>query len=596
MEKKNHRVSWKTLKEERGNTSKKFSRVVKKIIIMLRVCKIFRQGLHGFRECQIMQVAEKEKPIFTAWDKRKQAKMTFNYTDFFFEQEHFPRRGIEITQKRPEWRAESEIYSLCNFLRGLKSFWNYSLRVQLLLAKVVRYERFGRRRVIFKKGHKGNSFYFIYLGTVAMTSDEDGSSAFLDAHPDLLSKGSSFGEMALLTGCDRIATVVCMEDTELLVVDKEDFFGCGIDEEVKEEFQVRFNFFRDHNLFKTWSYKALSTVASHCKVEKFPFGQVISRNVTDSGFIMFVTEGLCDVIRLVDLSTCISYYKWIWKHLTPVDQSLLDTKNFEKSSRKRFRDFQIESYPIMDFSNLKMAYMEKIRQKEKADSLKDDKDNPTEELNSQNKYFWIGSNSSPVSCAMVMTEFGPLPQEAVVGVYVKIHTLEPGGILGLHQHLIPDNLQDKRSMILVSRGTTIIRLRKDIFDEFIDSETKGKLKDLQITYPRDNIICQKILSENSWNVFRKDLLKLLTKFPPYEMFTAFRVRKKCFYSPLSGILDLKNLGKEPRGSYPIFNATADSPPKTILPPLRLIEGISAPRYQLKELMPTYKIPGIFFES
>ncbi|XP_051835182.1 cyclic nucleotide-binding domain-containing protein 2 isoform X2 [Antechinus flavipes] len=580
MEKKKHRISWRTWKEERGYTSKKFSSAVKKIIIMLRVCKIFREGLHGFRECQITQVTEKEKPIFTAWDKRKQAKLTFNYTDFFFEQEHFPRRAIEIAQKRPEWREESEIYNLCNFLRGLKSFWNYSQQVQLLLAKVVRYERFGRRRVIFKKGHKGHSFYFIYLGTVAVTSDEDGSSAFLDAHPDLLSKGSSFGEMALLTDCDRIATVVCMEDTELLVVDKEDFFGYNIDEEVKKEFQVRFNFFRDHSLFKTWSHKALSTVASHCKVEKFPFGQVISRNVTDSGFIMFVTEGLCDVIRLVDLSTCISYYKWIWKHLTPVDQSLLDTQNFERSSRKRFRDFQIKSYPVMDFSNLKMAHMEKIRQKEKLDTLKDDKDNPTEELNSEKKYFRIASTSPPVSCTMVMTEFGPLPQEAV----------------GLHQHLIPDNLQDKRSLILVSRGTTIIRLRKDMFDEFVDSETKGKLKDLQITYPRDNIICQKILKENSWNVFRKDLLKLLTQFPPYEMFTAFRLRKKCLYSPLSGILDLKNLGKEPRGSYPIFNAVVDSPPKTILPPLRLIEGISAPRYHLKELMRTYKIPGIFFES
>ncbi|XP_074148637.1 cyclic nucleotide-binding domain-containing protein 2 isoform X2 [Sminthopsis crassicaudata] len=579
MERKK-RVSWKTWKEERGNTSKKFSLIVKKIIIMLRVCKLFREGLHGFRECQITQVTEKEKPIFTAWDKRKQAKLTFNYTDFFFEQEHFPRRAIEITRKRPEWREESEINSLCNFLRGLKSFWNYSQRVQLLLAKVVRYERFGRRRVIFKKGHKGTSFYFIYLGTVAVTSDEDGSSAFLDAHPDLLSKGSSFGEMALLTGCERIATVVCMEDTELLVVDKEDFFGYEIDEEVKKEFQVRFNFFRDHSLFKTWSHKALSTVASHCKVEKFPFGQVISRNVTDSGFIMFVTEGLCDVIRLVDLSTCISYYKWIWKQLTPVDQSLLDTKNFERSPRKRFRDYKIKSYPVLDFSNLKMAHMEKIKQKEKSDSLKDNKDNPTEELNSQNKCFRIGANSSPVSCAMVMTEFGPLPQEAV----------------GLHQHLIPENLQDKRSLILVSRGTTIIRLRKDIFDEFIDFETKGKLKDLQITYPRDNIMCQKILRENSWNVFRKDLLKLLTEFPPYEMFTAFRTRKKCLYSPLSGILDLKNLGKEPRGSYPIFNAKVESPSKKILPPLRLIEGISAPRYHLKELMPTYKIPGIFFES
>ena len=55
------------------------------------------------------------------------------------------------------------------------------------------FPRFGRRRVIIKKGQRGNSFYFIYLGTVAVTEDEDGSSAFLDPHPTLLQKGSCFG-------------------------------------------------------------------------------------------------------------------------------------------------------------------------------------------------------------------------------------------------------------------------------------------------------------------------------------------------------------------------------------------------------------------
>lgn len=53
--------------------------------------------------------------------------------------------------------------------------------------------RFGRRRVMVKKGQRGNSFYFIYLGTVAVTEDEDGSSAFLDPHPTLLHRGGCFG-------------------------------------------------------------------------------------------------------------------------------------------------------------------------------------------------------------------------------------------------------------------------------------------------------------------------------------------------------------------------------------------------------------------
>lgn len=47
--------------------------------------------------------------------------------------------------------------------------------------------------MIVKKGQRGTSFYFIYLGMVAVTEDEDGSSAFLDPHPTLLQKGNCFG-------------------------------------------------------------------------------------------------------------------------------------------------------------------------------------------------------------------------------------------------------------------------------------------------------------------------------------------------------------------------------------------------------------------
>lgn len=47
--------------------------------------------------------------------------------------------------------------------------------------------------MIIKKGKKSNSFYFIYLGRVAVTEDEDGSSAFLDPNPMLLQKGDCFG-------------------------------------------------------------------------------------------------------------------------------------------------------------------------------------------------------------------------------------------------------------------------------------------------------------------------------------------------------------------------------------------------------------------
>jgi hypothetical protein len=56
-------------------------------------------------------------------------------------QGHFPPRAIQITQKKPSWRTEHEIQALCNVLQVLDSYRNYEEPLQLLLAKVMRFER-----------------------------------------------------------------------------------------------------------------------------------------------------------------------------------------------------------------------------------------------------------------------------------------------------------------------------------------------------------------------------------------------------------------------------------------------------------------------
>lgn len=50
--------------------------------------------------------------------------------------------------------------------------------------------------------------------------------------------------MGLLSSSVRKSTVVCMEETEFLVVDKEDFLAYKLDKEVKKDYQHRFAFFR----------------------------------------------------------------------------------------------------------------------------------------------------------------------------------------------------------------------------------------------------------------------------------------------------------------------------------------------------------------
>ncbi|XP_049725089.1 cyclic nucleotide-binding domain-containing protein 2 [Elephas maximus indicus] len=572
--------TWQLLKKEVG-----LYQLTKDIIIMSRVCKMFRQGLRGFREYQIIETAHRKHPIFSFWDKKKQGRITFDTMDFIAEKGHFPPRAIEITQKRPAWRTEEEIQDLCNLLQALDSFRNYNDTLQLLLAKVVRFERFGRRRVIIKRGQRGNSFYFIYLGKVAVTEDEDGSSAFLDPHPTLLQKGCSFGEMALLSSSVRRATVVCMEETEFLVVDKEDFYANKLDVEIERDAHDRFKFFRKMDLFRSWSKEKLWQLVTMGKVEKFSFGQLISRDFLESAMVMFVCKGSCEILRLIDLGNSPSYYKWIWQHLEILYNKPLKTHIFEPSPVERFKEFQIKSYPIQDFSSLKLLHLQKAWEKQGTNfsmsqtSVIDLPKTFSSKIKSKRAH--------SIKCSAIDIKSGQLAKEAAVGTYMKIHTVEQGEIVGLHQFFLPNIQHDKRPLILVSLGTEVIRVRKEKFEKLIDSETRKKLSKFSIEYPSDEEMCQSFLQENSWNIFRDDLVQLLVEPRQHPPFTPRQPKKREHCSLKAVTLNLSALDKKTKPNYPIFMA-----PQKYLPPLRIVQRITAPRPKIQELLPQYKNAGV----
>ncbi|KAM8806645.1 cyclic nucleotide-binding domain-containing protein 2 [Eudromia elegans] len=209
-----------------------------------------------------------------------------------FSQDNLPLRVIQITRKRPEWRTEEEVKFVQSCLQEIESYGSYSLRLQFLLAKVVRFEWFERGRVILKKGQCGISFYFIYFGSVALTDDEDGSSTLTDLYPVVLQKGAKFGEVSVLKGTRRVATVVCLEDTKLFVVDKDDFFANKLDEELQEELCYRYNFIKGVKFFEKWSKRSIVKVTNSSKMEKFYYGQVITKDITKSDSVILISKGI----------------------------------------------------------------------------------------------------------------------------------------------------------------------------------------------------------------------------------------------------------------------------------------------------------------
>ncbi|XP_041097617.1 cyclic nucleotide-binding domain-containing protein 2-like [Polyodon spathula] len=373
----------------------------------------------------------------------------------------------------PQCRSEAELMFLRSTLRVIPSFHRYSQHMQLMLARVVRYERFGRRRVVVRKGHRGSSFYFVFSGQIAVTQDQDGSSAFTDPEPIFMRKGASFGEVALLKGLRRNATIVCMEETELLVVDREDFFSHQLDQELHREFQRRYCFFRSLDLFCSWSDKDLVTLADHCKAEEFNHGQVILRDSSETKNIIFITKGRCDVLRLVDLSECPSYHRWIRQQEVLLGKSLRSSL----TGRDTHQPFAVACVSPSKVRCLcrGMSQLEELALRR-------------------------GLRKDSLCCPE-----GELPSDMVAAVYLRIDALRSRQhfravdveyieiCLEKHGRLPPQQVQnvwdkpsscrDPRAMVLVSQGCEVIRVKLDKFSEMVDRETLGKLKRGNHSYP-----------------------------------------------------------------------------------------------------------------
>jgi small-conductance mechanosensitive channel/CRP-like cAMP-binding protein len=87
------------------------------------------------------------------------------------------------------------------------------------LAVRLRRAAFGRGEHIIRQGDHGDSLFIILRGQVEVLVTSDGQQQVVDT----LGAGSCFGEMSLLTGAPRSATVRALDDTEVVPVTVEAF-------------------------------------------------------------------------------------------------------------------------------------------------------------------------------------------------------------------------------------------------------------------------------------------------------------------------------------------------------------------------------------
>jgi CRP-like cAMP-binding protein len=126
-------------------------------------------------------------------------------------------REYALTRKKHTSRERIELLAKCGLLRHLPP----EAIEEVLLCVRCRHIHAGE--IVFCAGDPPDALYIVSTGTVEVLDSTTGDNGHRGRSIAQLAKGDAFGEMALLSGRPRTATVRALEETDLLAIEKNDF-------------------------------------------------------------------------------------------------------------------------------------------------------------------------------------------------------------------------------------------------------------------------------------------------------------------------------------------------------------------------------------
>jgi len=155
---------------------------------------------------------------------RDEAIKQYEATSNFYEDNGLVVQAIAVRKKLEKLRASMGVQAPVEqpvvkvVIPSSPLFEEMNEEEREAVVRVMTLERFSQGDIVITEGEQGSSLYVVVSGSVKVyTRGQRGESVYLAQ----LSEGDFFGEVSVLTGKPRTATITASEPTELLRFDKE---------------------------------------------------------------------------------------------------------------------------------------------------------------------------------------------------------------------------------------------------------------------------------------------------------------------------------------------------------------------------------------
>ena len=238
----------------------------------------------------------------------------------------------ELLKIPPGRRTGGDCHEIMSILLKVSSFFQtMDKKLHNDICQVAKYKKLDSNSIVFEQGEEGDAFFIIIRGRVSIhvssnvaldsqskAEKEEKDAALASSGLDITSKygqyvkvltgGHSFGELALLHGKPRTGTIITQEETEFLVIMKEDYDRI-LQRMQSVELENHVKFLRNFPVMKHWPTSRLVRLAycfNQIEVEKGtilldqgePVHEASLMYVIDSGGVLVTRKSEVDLKRI----------------------------------------------------------------------------------------------------------------------------------------------------------------------------------------------------------------------------------------------------------------------------------------------------------